>query len=43
MSDLKNYIERRKQSDFEFAEGLESGYLKFKWQIYQGDSKVKKG
>ncbi len=30
MSDLKNYIERRKQSDSEFAEGLESGYMSFK-------------
>lgn len=30
MSDLKNYIEKRKQSDSEFAEGLESGYVSFK-------------
>jgi len=30
MSDLKNYTEKRKQSDFEFAEGLESGYVSFK-------------
>ena len=30
MSDLKQYVEKRKESDPEFAENYESGYLEFK-------------
>jgi HTH-type transcriptional regulator / antitoxin HipB len=30
MSDLKQYIDRRKQIDKEFAEGYEEGYEQFK-------------
>lgn len=30
MSDLKQYVEKRKDSDPEFAENYESGYLEFK-------------
>ena len=30
MSDLKKYINKRKQSDPEFAKGFESGYEQFK-------------
>ena len=30
MSDLENYINQRKQTDREFAENFESGYLSFK-------------
>ena len=30
MSDLKQYVEKRKDSDLEFAENYESGYLEFK-------------
>lgn len=30
MSDLEQYVERRKQTDSEFAEGFESGYSSFK-------------
>ena len=30
MSDLKQYVEKRKDSDPEFAEDYESGYLEFK-------------
>ncbi|NEP47063.1 MAG: helix-turn-helix transcriptional regulator [Okeania sp. SIO2H7] len=30
MSDVKQYIEKRKKTDPEFAEGFESGYASFK-------------
>jgi ribosome-binding protein aMBF1 (putative translation factor) len=30
MSDVEKYINQRKQSDHEFAENFESGYLSFK-------------
>ena len=30
MSDLKQYVKKRKDSDPEFAENYESGYLEFK-------------
>lgn len=30
MSDLENYINQRKQTDQEFAENFEAGYLSFK-------------
>jgi len=30
MSDLEQYVERRKRRDREFADGLESGYAEFK-------------
>jgi len=30
MSDVKQYIEKRKETDPEFAEGFESGYASFK-------------
>ncbi len=30
MSDVKQYIEKRKETDAEFAEGFESGYASFK-------------
>lgn len=30
MSDLKNYIERRKQKDVSFSEGFDEGYERFK-------------
>ena len=30
MSDLENYIDKRKKKDLEFAEGFEQGYREFK-------------
>ena len=30
MSDVEKYINRRKQTDSEFSQGFESGYLSFK-------------
>ena len=34
MSDLKQYVEKRRVRDPEFAENYETGYLEFKFVLY---------
>lgn len=43
MSDLNQYINQRKQSDLEFAENFESGYLSFKLGILLAQAREQLG
>ncbi len=43
MSDVEKYIERRKNSDPEFAEDFESGYSSFKIGLLLAQARVEAG
>lgn len=43
MSDLKQYIEKRQQTDTGFAEGFESGYSSFKIGVVLAQARVEAG
>jgi len=43
MSDLRNYIEKRKTQDSEFANGYDSGYEEFKIGLMIKDLRLKEG
>ena len=43
MSDLEKYIEQRKSSDPEFANGFEEGYLHFKIGVMLKQERLKAG
>lgn len=43
MSDVEQYVERRKKIDPEFAEEFESGYLSFKIGVLLAQARVEAG
>ena len=43
MSDLEKYINQRKQTDHEFAENFESGYLSFKLGLILAQAREESG
>jgi ribosome-binding protein aMBF1 (putative translation factor) len=43
MSDLKEYINRRKETDREFASGYDGGYEKFKLGVILKELRIQKG
>jgi ribosome-binding protein aMBF1 (putative translation factor) len=43
MSDLEKYINQRKQTDREFAENFESGYLSFKLGLILAQAREESG
>jgi ribosome-binding protein aMBF1 (putative translation factor) len=43
MSDLKEYINRRKETDREFASGYDGGYEEFKLGVILKELRIQKG
>ncbi|MFM7908078.1 MAG: transcriptional regulator, partial [Microcystis sp.] len=43
MSDVEQYINRRKQTDSQFSQGFESGYLSFKLGVILAQAREEAG
>jgi DNA-binding XRE family transcriptional regulator len=43
MSDLKEYVDRRKEADKEFASGYDAGYEEFKLGVILKELRIQKG
>jgi DNA-binding XRE family transcriptional regulator len=43
MSDVENYIAKRKHTDIEFAENFESGYISFKIGVLLAEARIAAG